>query len=249
MVINRIVRALLKQEWATVTIETLVVLFGVFLGLQANNWNEDRLHRERERQLISRMADDFTVIRDSIDAGLDMTEMSMDGCLVALEAINIANGKQPGDLPSDDDLLYATLDCAASFRLYGQSATLREMISSGELSQLEDTELRSLLYEFDQRYEASSASYQTNRMVFSAPAIKLIYELLKMEIYPNAESRAEQVYIYGLDTERMFSEPEIMHTLFGLKNMAQANHAMLQEQSERVKRIRTILRPEDVTEN
>lgn len=247
MVINRIVRALLKQEWATVTIETLVVLFGVFLGLQANNWNEDRVHRERERQLIARMADDFTVIQDSIDTGIEITERSIDGCLIVLEAINIANDIQPGELPSEDDLLVASLDCAASFRLYGQSATLREMISSGELSQLEDTELRSLLYEFDQQYETSSASYQTNRTEFSAPAIKLIYELIKMDIYPEAESRAEQVLVYGIDTERMFREPAIRNTVFSLKNLADANNAMLRDQSERVDRIMAVLRPEDAS--
>ncbi|MFT5774992.1 MAG: hypothetical protein ACI9NG_000943 [Hyphomonas sp.] len=29
-----------KQDWFTVAVETLIVVFGVFIGLQVGNWND-----------------------------------------------------------------------------------------------------------------------------------------------------------------------------------------------------------------
>lgn len=53
MILRRITSAFRRQDWFAVGIETLIVVLGVFLGLQANNWNEARLERaELNQQLI-----------------------------------------------------------------------------------------------------------------------------------------------------------------------------------------------------
>jgi hypothetical protein len=39
MILRRLIDACRKQDWLTVVIETLIVVLGVFLGLQVNNWN------------------------------------------------------------------------------------------------------------------------------------------------------------------------------------------------------------------
>ena len=45
MILQRLATAIRKQDWFTVIIETLIVVFGVFIGLQVNNWNEARKDR------------------------------------------------------------------------------------------------------------------------------------------------------------------------------------------------------------
>lgn len=62
MILRRLTTALRKQDWFTVVIETLIVVFGVFIGLQVNNWNEarkDRMEAEisRERLIADLQAD------------------------------------------------------------------------------------------------------------------------------------------------------------------------------------------------
>ncbi|MEM5518643.1 hypothetical protein WNY37_16920 [Henriciella sp. AS95] len=42
MILQRLATSIRKQDWFTVLIETLIVVFGVFIGLQVNNWNEAR---------------------------------------------------------------------------------------------------------------------------------------------------------------------------------------------------------------
>ncbi len=39
-----------KQDWFTVFVETMIVVLGVFLGLQVNNWNAARGDRAKEAE-------------------------------------------------------------------------------------------------------------------------------------------------------------------------------------------------------
>lgn len=52
MILRRLTTAFRKQDWLTVAVETLIVVFGVFIGLQVNNWNEARAERAQETKLL-----------------------------------------------------------------------------------------------------------------------------------------------------------------------------------------------------
>jgi hypothetical protein len=55
MILQRLATSIRKQDWFTVGIETLIVVLGVFLGLQVNNWNEarrDRIEAETSRERL-----------------------------------------------------------------------------------------------------------------------------------------------------------------------------------------------------
>jgi hypothetical protein len=47
--LRRIVANLRRQDWTAVAVELVVVVVGVFIGVQASNWNEDRVARAQER--------------------------------------------------------------------------------------------------------------------------------------------------------------------------------------------------------
>ena len=55
MILRRVTDAFKRRDWFTVAIETLIVVLGVFLGLQVNNWNEarkDRIEAETSRERL-----------------------------------------------------------------------------------------------------------------------------------------------------------------------------------------------------
>ncbi len=59
MILRRFATALRRQDWFTVVIETLIVVLGVFLGLQVNNWNDAKTEKTTERQLLSQVQTDI----------------------------------------------------------------------------------------------------------------------------------------------------------------------------------------------
>jgi hypothetical protein len=59
VILRRASEALRNQDWFTVAVEFLIVVLGVFLGLQVNNWNEARNDRQREAVYVAGLAKDI----------------------------------------------------------------------------------------------------------------------------------------------------------------------------------------------
>jgi len=59
MFLRRSISKIRDRDWAFVVPELLIVVAGVFLGIQAANWNTDRLDQEKGRMIIERLLVDL----------------------------------------------------------------------------------------------------------------------------------------------------------------------------------------------
>ena len=62
MIIKRIAKGIKKQDWFVVTIEILIVVIGIFIGLQVGNWNEERKKDMLANETLYRLQADFNQI-------------------------------------------------------------------------------------------------------------------------------------------------------------------------------------------
>jgi hypothetical protein len=60
MILRRIATHLRAQNWTTVAIELAIVISGVFIGIQAANWNQDRQQRDHTTLLLSQVQVELT---------------------------------------------------------------------------------------------------------------------------------------------------------------------------------------------
>jgi hypothetical protein len=58
MILRRVIAHFRKQEWTAIAIDFLIVVLGVFVGLQVNNWNEGRKAAAVERTTLGRLQDE-----------------------------------------------------------------------------------------------------------------------------------------------------------------------------------------------
>lgn len=58
MILRRLAQNLKDQNWTAISIEFVLLVLGVFLGIQVANWNEDRIGRSLEATYLSRLAED-----------------------------------------------------------------------------------------------------------------------------------------------------------------------------------------------
>ena len=153
MILRRITTALRKQDWFTVAVETLIVMFGVFLGLQVNNWNQARFERADTRNVLERLERDF-------ELQLTLTNRSIGQQVLVLEATSrLITGIRTGDLDEqtlNEDL--ALVDSVSTFP--GPSAAFQELVSTGRMNLIANGDLRDELYEFD-------SSITFGRQIFS----------------------------------------------------------------------------------
>lgn len=70
MILRRLSENLRVQNWTNVAIELAIVIVGVFIGIQAANWNQERLERRETGQLLEQVdvaLTSFIVYIDSLD--------------------------------------------------------------------------------------------------------------------------------------------------------------------------------------
>jgi len=93
MLIRRFRDRVSEQNWFAAGIDVAIVVVGVFLGLQANNWNQSRIERAA--------ADDYRqqIIKDLASNETDMASRSAyygevhEHALVALDRLNSSSGR------------------------------------------------------------------------------------------------------------------------------------------------------------
>ncbi len=144
MILRRLTDALRKQDWFTVLIETLIVVFGVFIGLQVNNWNDARVERARAREYISSMRADLVS---------DMTELKQHQDFwqqVADEGYNAIRFAETGETggATEWEILRAFLNASQSWQFTFIDTTYSELRSAGELKLIPDMELKNALADY-----------------------------------------------------------------------------------------------------
>ncbi|MBL4870819.1 MAG: hypothetical protein JKX72_07685 [Robiginitomaculum sp.] len=60
MILRRFTKHINDQNWFAVGLDVIVVMVGIFFGLQVQSWNEGRLERAEEHQYLGRLHDDIT---------------------------------------------------------------------------------------------------------------------------------------------------------------------------------------------
>lgn len=149
MILRRIAQAIKTQDWFQVIIEILIVMIGIFLGLQVTEWNEDRLDRVEEQSYLVALHEDVVT---SIEL-LDSSFASRNETVADLESF--ASLKSEDYDTIDRDLLDENFNNAFyQMNLFNYQMNVYENLnSSGRLNLIMDDELRLSLSELASRID------------------------------------------------------------------------------------------------
>jgi len=145
MILRSLATSIRKQDWFTVLIETLIVVFGVFLGLQLGNWNDARQARADEARTLVRLSEDFKKQEAILLDRIEMTQANI-GFVNDLQNLIIA-GEEPEDRSRVKALIVEVF--GASSR-EAPPASYEELAASGGFSQLSDLAVRDALARYGQ---------------------------------------------------------------------------------------------------
>ncbi len=70
MILRRVIAHFRKQEWTAIALDFLIVVVGVFIGLQVNNWNEARADFQREASYLAALKDDFGAVITELESDI-----------------------------------------------------------------------------------------------------------------------------------------------------------------------------------
>ena len=143
MILRRLVTALREQSWLTLVLELVVVVVGIFLGLQVDSWNDARKDRVLEQQYVASLKADFQADIEELDEAIALAKYR---ALLNRQLIStIDKGRVEGD---PNEFVWAVF---SSFLLNYPSytrATINDLLSTGNLQLLQDSNLKAAVAEY-----------------------------------------------------------------------------------------------------
>ena len=141
MLLRRITEHVKAQNWTAVGLDFVIVVVGVFVGIQVANWNDVRQDEVRAQEYLVRIQRDILadVVRldERITYWRDIGENG-EAALLYLETGVLKDG-------SNWKSLLAFFHASQYWTFSTKDTTYRELVSAGELRLIRDSELRTTI--------------------------------------------------------------------------------------------------------
>lgn len=157
MILRRIATHLRAQNWTTVAIELAIVIGGVFIGIQAANWNQQRQERNHTTLLLSQVQVELTEFTTFLDGAHAYYS-------TAGKYADRADAGWNGD-PSvgDEEFVIAAYQASQVIGVSNNSTVWAQIFGAEDLRNIEDLDIRRNLsrviaFDYDTVSRASVAS-------------------------------------------------------------------------------------------
>lgn len=149
MLVRRFAEHIRTQNWFLVCVEIIVVVAGIFIALQVDDWNQQRKDIALERQYLARMQDEFERLLEVEEGRLRWNDARIaDGALIQRVLDN--------QHLSDDDrqeFEYALYLLGAVNRGRLSWGTVEELRSTGNIRLIRDWSLRQHITDVENQFK------------------------------------------------------------------------------------------------
>ena len=157
MLLRRVIEHVKKQEWTAVFLDFVIVVVGVFIGIQVSNWNAMRGVRAKEYAYLVRLHQDLQQSIETIDRTIGLLDRQAAGQTVFLDAL--AQCAVSPDSRAEINYAISTLGYinAPIF----SSRTYDELTSSGSFVIIENEEIKTRLSDVVRRVTHMNQSVES----------------------------------------------------------------------------------------
>jgi hypothetical protein len=141
MILRRITEQVKTQNWFAVGIEFVIVVVGVFVGLQAQDWSTVRAERSAEHAAIERLIVEYKLNLELLDEDKEKSQKTM----AATERLLTMISSEPAVVIADEVLAQTFLDCLTNPKFVPTLGTTNSLVASGDLRLIDDPEIQRML--------------------------------------------------------------------------------------------------------
>ena len=244
MILRRLTQSLKEQNWTAIWVEFVLVVAGVFLGIQGANWNAAQQDRQREAEFVARLGRDFDKIDAPLANNISVWERKANAPLRVLADLDAF--RQLHRWPRPKAEILPDLDDTFNGRIPApRSATYIELLSAGQLGLIRNTRLRDALLEYDMQVGYSQVAY--NVLVARVdPQMASVVSHLQFDRTLSAANASldsnENVWADG-DLQALAADPKVEVALNMFANASRNQLVVAKLQQQKALAVMAILRP------
>lgn len=148
MILRRIANGIKDQDWFVVFVELLIVVVGIYIGLQVDDWNKELENKGVTQTYYARLIDDLMNEKESLEFRIRYYEVAHKHGFSALKTLNSDDGQKNGKFLVD---LY---QASQIWPYVPQRSTYDEMLASGIAKAIPDQLLRTQLANYFVNFES-----------------------------------------------------------------------------------------------
>lgn len=146
MILRRLSQSLKEQNWVAIWLEFVLLVVGVFLGIEVANWNDARRDREAEAIYLDRLDREIRQILPEVDSSRDEVVETLARIDQVWDFLDTGMGAQA--LGGKHCAALATSHIFADTIFY--PTTIKELIATGRIVLIRDNAIRTAILSFDQ---------------------------------------------------------------------------------------------------
>lgn len=140
MLLRSISKHVKEQNWFAILLDLFIVIFGVFIGIQVSNWNQEWAGERQAKVLLNRLYDDLQNDQDSLNSELVYKASVRKYAMIVLDALN---GKKS---ISDKQFIISAYQASQMSGAWSTRTTFNEIISTGQFNLIKDQQLKNLIF-------------------------------------------------------------------------------------------------------
>lgn len=140
MILRSVMKHVRDQNWFAVFLDFLIVVIGVFIGIQVSNWNQEMAGNRQAKVLLSRLHKDISNDITLLDTEIAYQKVVRLYAMTAVDALNGVNNV------SDEQFVIGAYQASQVNGIWGNRATYDEMLSTGQFNLIKDEDLKSMIF-------------------------------------------------------------------------------------------------------
>jgi hypothetical protein len=159
MLLRRLTEHVSDQNWFAVSLDLLVVVVGLFIGLQIDTWWEGQKEAQYESVYLMEIREDFEANRSSLEEQIRVTEQTI-GDMISLHAQSLLPA--PSFSISELNTRFTSIHNMPTFVLV--TRTYDNLIGSGDLKLIGSRPLKNALAKYYAAAELAAVVQATHEM-------------------------------------------------------------------------------------
>ena len=204
---QRLHKQLKDRDWFAVSVELVVLVVGVFLGIQVSNWNDARKDRADEAEFLRQLHVDILLAEDLSSRIGDYRQARRAGVFSAMDVL-FGDSERKTLTKEECQALYSAGFINMPFIDIG---SFNELASAGRIGIIRDATLRAGLLRLQQVIAQSNRTVETLTIV-AFPLASEFPDLVRLEAkLDDSGRRAEVRGIPTCDSAGMLASPRFLN--------------------------------------